>query len=52
MVSPRQMAEYTGFTESEVKHLCGEHSIHLKICSDGTMGIFSKRSDMCIVLIQ
>lgn len=25
MVSPRQMAEYTGFTESEVKHLCGEH---------------------------
>lgn len=27
MVSPRQMAEYTGFTESEVKHLCREHSM-------------------------
>ena len=27
MVSPRQMAEYIGFTESEVKNLCKEHDI-------------------------
>lgn len=27
MVSPRQMAEYAGFTESEVKTLCSEHNM-------------------------
>lgn len=27
MVSPRQMAEYVGFTETEVRNLCGEHKM-------------------------
>ncbi|MEZ3435596.1 MAG: ATP-binding protein [Lachnospiraceae bacterium] len=30
MVSPRQMAEYIGFTESEVRDLCKEHDIPFK----------------------
>ena len=27
MVSPRQLAEYVGFTETEVKGLCAEHGM-------------------------
>ena len=30
MVSPRQMAEYVGFTEVEVKNLCKEHGMSFK----------------------
>ncbi|MCM1089749.1 MAG: ATP-binding protein [Butyrivibrio sp.] len=30
MVSPRQMAEYVGFTETEVKALCKEHDMSFK----------------------
>ena len=30
MVSPRQMAEYVGFTEAEVKHLCKKHDMPFK----------------------
>ena len=30
MVSPRQMAEYVGFTEIEVKNLCKEHGMSFK----------------------
>ncbi|MBD5394166.1 MAG: AAA family ATPase [Lachnospiraceae bacterium] len=30
MVSPRQMAEYVGFTEIEVKNLCKEHNMSFK----------------------
>lgn len=52
MVSPRQMAEYTGFTESEVKHLCREHRMPFEDMQRWYDGYFSKRSDMCIVLIQ
>ena len=39
MTSPRQMAEYVGFTEAEVKStIC-----NLKKCSNGMMGIILKR---------
>ncbi len=30
MISPRQMAEYVGFTETEVKMLCQEHGLPFK----------------------
>ncbi|KAI4449032.1 hypothetical protein C823_003561 [Eubacterium plexicaudatum ASF492] len=42
MVSPRQMAEYIGFTETEVKIFVKNMICHLKRCEDGMMDIILK----------
>ena len=34
MMAPRQLAEYTGFTENEVRELCAEYNMDYKDVSD------------------
>lgn len=43
MISPRQMAEYVGFTQNEVKALCEEYDMPFKVMQRWYDGYYLKR---------